>query len=101
MGTILNTYCSLSAAAAVLSAVRKSRIPCMIQEALLSPGCTLAVKMTPTRLFNSLGVRDGAVTVSRSHELPMSGEQRWMCVRSRDRGCHTNNSCGWWQRRSH
>ena len=71
IGTILNTYCSLNAAAALLSAVKKSKIPCIIQEELLSPGCTLAVKTTPTRAFSSLGDRDGAVTVSKSQELPV------------------------------
>ena len=70
IGTILKTYCSLSAIAAGLSAVRQSRMPCMIQEALLSPGCTRAVNTTPTRLLSSLGVRDGAVIVNKSQELP-------------------------------
>jgi hypothetical protein len=42
----------------------------MIQEALLSPGCTLEVYTTPIRLLSSLALPHGAVTVSRSQELP-------------------------------
>jgi hypothetical protein len=49
---------------------RMRALTCIIQEALLSPGCTLEVKTTPIRLLSSLALRHGAVTVSRSQELP-------------------------------
>lgn len=79
-----------SAVALLLSDIAASPVPpplghtCMIQEALLSPGCTLAVNTTPTLALSSLGVRDGAVTVSRSQELPRR-IQRVISIIMRDR----------------
>jgi hypothetical protein len=43
MGTTLNRKRRRSATATALSLVRKSRIPCIIHDALLSPGCTRAL----------------------------------------------------------
>ena len=51
MGTTLNRNLRRSAAATALSLVKKSSMPCIIQEALLSPGCTRALKMMPEVRF--------------------------------------------------
>jgi len=46
-GTILNTKLSRRALASGALLVRNSRIPFIIHDELLSPGCTLAEKNTP------------------------------------------------------
>ena len=50
--------------------------PRIINEALLSPGCTRAVKTTPARFRTAAGSRvKKFVIVSRSQSLPASVEQ--------------------------
>lgn len=43
---------------------------CMIHEATVSPGCTRAVRTTPTRVASSSGVAAEAVIVSTSQIFP-------------------------------
>jgi len=68
IGTILNTKQSLKTWASGASLTRKSIIPFIIHEELLSPGCTLAEIKTP-RLFDFFPL---LVIVMYSHTLPAS-----------------------------
>ena len=61
MGTILKTKLSRKALASGVWLTRYSIAPFIIQEALLSPGCTLALRKTPFlamafALFGSLSL---------------------------------------------
>ena len=72
MGTILNTKQSLKTWASGAELTRKSIIPFIIQDELLSPGCTLEEINTPffERDFSDLGSLSLLVMVIYSHRLP-------------------------------
>jgi hypothetical protein len=74
MGTILKTKLSLRTLASGAADVRKSMMPFMTQEELLSPGCTRALMKTPFLLsaFSDLGSLSLEVIVTRSQRLPAS-----------------------------
>lgn len=72
IGTILKTKWSRSALASAALLVRKSRTPFIIHEALLSPGCTLALRKMPFLdiAFTLLGSLSLEVIERYSHLFP-------------------------------
>ena len=76
MGIILKTYLSLNFCAISSMDVKKSITPFIIQEALDSPGCTLAVSMIAGLLAMSSATEAKLVIISMSTSLPASDLQR-------------------------
>ena len=70
IGTSLKTKLSRRSLASGDPPVRKSRIPFIICEALLSPGCTRAVITIPFRFLIASGSLEKVVTVISSHMFP-------------------------------
>ena len=70
IGTILKTNRWRSSAASSCAETRNCKTPCMIQLALLSPGCTRAVRTTTGLVFTINGSLEKSVMVNNSQTLP-------------------------------
>lgn len=70
MGTILKTYVFLNILAAFSGPVKKSMIPCMMNDELVSPGWTRAVSIIAFLKEISSSDDSKLVIISKSSSLP-------------------------------